>query len=154
MQRQIQKRSLPVAKTSCVKVYKTSLFSSTGDSITHLLTSFYCHCATLNFYFCQYYQVLQVPNKRLSHLLVFHRPPSKNICENSLQKREFPQFQTFWSFICLICMNLSLRAKIRKTLLTYREIYSFLMEYNEIKIHKKQPILELQVEVAQIWQSD
>ena len=28
-------------------------------------------------------------------------------------------------------------------LLTYREMCSFLMEYNEIKIHKKQPILEI-----------
>ena len=33
-------------------------------------------------------------------------------------------------------------------MLTYWEICSFLMEYNEIKIHEKQPILELWFEMA------
>ena len=33
-------------------------------------------------------------------------------------------------------------------MLTYREICSFLMEYNEMKIHEKQPILELWFEMA------
>ena len=33
-------------------------------------------------------------------------------------------------------------------MLTYWEIYSFLMEQNEIKIHQKQLILEIYVEIA------
>ena len=34
--------------------------------------------------------------------VVFHTPPSKSICQKRLQKRKFPPFQTFSSFISLV----------------------------------------------------
>ena len=40
-------------------------------------------------------------------------------------------------------MNVSFRVNIRKILLTYLKICSFFMKYSEIKIYKKEPMLEL-----------